>query len=202
MIFHSYVSLPEGKIETFPEMGGFQKWRYPNSWIGYQQSFKEMDALGVPCEETSHILVRSQLFLVKLIYKKYPIFFKWNPPWFPFNAFPWGFAGDVSAFHLLPCYNTQLLRRYAALLPSLATLVLALKRWAKRRRLAKTWEHYISSYSALGKWWENMIPSGKLIIFIGYIMVYHGIYIMENDGFQWVNDTLWFMVYKWFNNGL
>jgi hypothetical protein len=91
-----------------------------------------------------------------------------------FNAFPWGFAGDVSAFHLLPCYNTQLLRRYATLLPSLATLVLALKRWAKRRRLAKTWENYISSYSALGKY-RKMIPSGKLIILLGiswYIMVY------------------------------
>lgn len=58
-----------------------------------------------------------------------------------------GITCDVSAFHLLPCYNTQLLRRYATLLPSLATLVLALKRWAKRRRLAKTWENYISSYS-------------------------------------------------------
>ena len=56
-------------------------------------------------------------------------------------------SSDVSAFHLLPVYNTKLLRTYVELVPELTGLVIAVKRWAKQHGLAKTWENYISSYS-------------------------------------------------------
>ena len=54
---------------------------------------------------------------------------------------------DVSVFRLLPAYNTKLLRAYAELVPALPSLVIAVKRWAKQRKLAQTFQQYISSYS-------------------------------------------------------
>ena len=54
---------------------------------------------------------------------------------------------DVSVFRLLPVYNTKLLRAYAELVPELPSLVIAVKRWAKQRKLAQTFQQYISSYS-------------------------------------------------------
>lgn len=57
------------------------------------------------------------------------------------------YSSDISAFHLLPVYNTKLLRTYSEVAPPLCGLIIAIKRWAKEHGLAQTWENYISSYS-------------------------------------------------------
>jgi len=58
-----------------------------------------------------------------------------------------GYTCDLSFIHILPLYNTRLLRTYADLSPAVPALVLVVKRWAKANGLAKTFEHFISSYS-------------------------------------------------------
>ncbi|CAJ1443510.1 unnamed protein product [Effrenium voratum] len=58
-----------------------------------------------------------------------------------------GYDIDLSYGNLLPILNTRLLRSYATLNPKLAKLTAAVKRWAKRKGIAKTWEGFISSYA-------------------------------------------------------
>lgn len=58
-----------------------------------------------------------------------------------------GYTCDVCWMHVLPQYNTRLLRCYSELMPELAPLVVAVKRWAKVSDISKTFDHFISSYS-------------------------------------------------------
>lgn len=73
-----------------------------------------------------------------------------------------GYTCDVSFQRLLPLHNTRLLRTYIELMPELAALIVVVKRWAKSKRIAGTWERFISTYS-----WTLMV--------IYYCQVCHGL---------------------------
>jgi len=60
---------------------------------------------------------------------------------------PTGCFCDVSFQRLLPLHNTRLLRTYVELMPELAPLVVVVKRWAKLKGVAGTFEGFISTYS-------------------------------------------------------